>query len=366
MGDLDAVDVEPSSPLLSGDAALRLDKALSVTAAAVAAWYGADRDRESKGLDLSMQACALVARARADASLPALQLGGLLAAVAEPAPAWLPNSPAITLLEEGRPTPLCEELAEDLGPRPADEVEQKLVLKVMDNLRGMPDREARYRGFRRFLIEHPTARIDAAIATAQDVLVDVGALYERISPACERDGNFYPCPRCKWPMVVEAGLVSCARSLSCVSAGARFSIGSRGLVALGPLVAPSGLPTEGWASLRRGLWRYTTLPGLAELQLAKALTAISGTGVTLWPLLDEYDLDVRRGSAHWRVDVKDYALASSLARRLNERPALEPTWIVIPDERRDQVRLLERAVRADARYAFSTVRAFVRTVKEAR
>lgn len=135
-----------------------------------------------------------------------------------------------------------------------------------------------------------------------------------------------------------------------------------GIVALGPLKAPTPIPCDAHCALLPGIWRYTVLPGLEELDLAARLEQIPGVRVELWPYVDAYDLDVRLGDASWRVDVKDHAFANGLARHLVARPTLETTWIVVPDARRDQVALLRRGVPSDAGYRFASSSDFVRRV----
>jgi hypothetical protein len=123
--------------------------------------------------------------------------------------------------------------------------------------------------------------------------------------------------------------------------------------------------------LVRPVWRYSTIPGLAERDLAHELAAIGGVEVQLWPQTDAYDLRVLVAGTTWErhVDVKDYADAGRLASALQSKPSLRDSRmvIIVPPHRARQVGLLnERLQEAFGqprrRYAMTT-REFVRSVK---
>jgi hypothetical protein len=115
------------------------------------------------------------------------------------------------------------------------------------------------------------------------------------------------------------------------------------------------LALEDRLRLRRGAWRYTLLPGLAELDLARRLEAVPGASVELWPQRDRYDLLIRLAGSEWRVDVKDWTDGGSLAESLRQRPVSGEAWIVVPDNRKHQVGLLEeRCSQSGWRFATAT------------
>lgn len=109
---------------------------------------------------------------------------------------------------------------------------------------------------------------------------------------------------------------------------------------------PEAMPAEGHKALTRGIWRYTTVPGLPELALYDQLTC-RGLRVVLWPALDAYDLLVEGKSRsgkrrQFKVDVKDYTSARTLGKLIEaqegDRGGAE--WLVVPDHRASQVPLL--------------------------
>lgn len=352
--------------------ALDREKALTLAAVAATAWCirgDAGARQGQQMIERVMSAASWVSRARRHHGLPSVGVAEIVAAFSEPVGTWLPGAGSFALIEDGQLTPICNDLADDAGSSPLAEVEQDVIRAAMNNLRGRVDEEAAYSAFRRFLVEHAHAELSDAAAALRQVDLDLPRVYQRIpvSAVTRMDGRevFFPCPRCRWPMHVRASAVSCHRSPTCLAAGARFDLSDGKLVGLSKLSPPSPVEPDGVAVLRPGIWRFTVLPGLEELALERRLREIGDVEVRLWPFVDAYDLDVRRGTYHWRIDVKDHSSVASLARHLNEHPVREPTWIVVPEVRRDQVPRLQRLVDADAHYLFADAREMVRRVKGA-
>lgn len=358
--DLDAPDV------------LDREKALALAAVAATAWCSRGIEGSLQGqqvVEQVMNAASWVSRARRHHGLRSIGVAELVAAFSEPVEAWLPGTGSFALVEDGQLTPICNDLADDAGGSPLAEVEQDVIRAVMNNLRGRVDEEAAYVDFRRFLVEHGHAEHPDAAAAVQQVGLDLARVYQRVpaNAVIQIEGRqaFFPCPRCRWPMHVQDSAVSCHRSPTCLAAGARFELRDGSLVGLGKLSPPSPVSPEGMAALRPGVWRFTVLPGLEELALERRLRDIEGVEVRLWPFVDAYDLDVRRGTRHWRIDVKDHSSVTSLARHLNEHPVREQTWIVVPEARREQVPRLLRLVDSSTQYLFADAREIVRRVQEA-
>lgn len=355
---------------ISAPEALDREKALVQAAVAARAWCLRSSDDASSGGQLVaslMEAAAWASRARRHRALETMTVANLIEALTRPASEWLPGAGDFILVEESQPTAVCIDFVDDAGGFALEEVEQGIIKTVMSNIGGRPNAAAVYTSFRRFLVEHAWAPVSDAALMSRTVGVDLARLFGEV-PADARvvvsDAEFFfPCPRCSWPMALQGESLSCARSATCIKAGARYRHLDGKLVALSRSEPPAPVACSGNAALRPGLWRYTVLPGLEELSLQKRLLAIPEVEVELWPFIDAYDLDVRLRDHQWRVDVKDHVSPMRLARHLAERPAREPTWIVVPDERRDQVSVLARVVPPEARYHFASSSEFVRRVK---
>ncbi|GAA1774243.1 hypothetical protein GCM10009681_52220 [Luedemannella helvata] len=202
----------------------------------------------------------------------------------------------------------------------------------------------------------------------------VAEFYEDIPYGSVYDGYWFGCPICRWPMRVAlnrgaGGLVGSARCWHAPHAamGATYIFrptGDHGAPRLQPESAPArpggresvlypdietipdALPAEGHKALVRGIWRYTTVPGIPELSLHDRL-AERGVDVQLWPGLDAYDLLVQVGRRRakkrpFKVDLKDYTSAATLAQLVHAQEGDQggAEWLVVPDYRHDQVPLL--------------------------
>lgn len=105
---------------------LEREKAIGFAARAAVRW--ADRchalslDVRGRSV-LRMLAASWASRARAHQGMPSLSVGRFVRAFEEPLSEWLPGAPRQVLLDEGEPTPLCFDMAEDAGSSPAAEVE---------------------------------------------------------------------------------------------------------------------------------------------------------------------------------------------------------------------------------------------------
>ncbi|MEU6644577.1 hypothetical protein ABZ863_18760 [Saccharomonospora sp. NPDC046836] len=199
---------------------------------------------------------------------------------------------------------------------------------------------------RRFLIEHPAGR--------KDVLLD-----ERGKTDAQPVGDYLPlaahqkyvdgerqlwwsCPRCKYPMVVESGLVRCQHARH----DARFQLDTTTTTpkllkigAGGKHRAPAAQRAEGVVCVERAVWQSIVMPGVTELRIAAKLGKYSE--VLLWPDLDAYDLHVVTGD--YQYDVKEYRSADWLIARLRERGPDTGIAILIPDTHGDQVEALTQA-----------------------
>lgn len=353
-------------PPTTRDASLDVDIALALTARALIAWHSpGNRGDALTGLMAAMSALARAARG----DLPARKPHELLALVAQPLSSWLPSDSDDMLIDAGAPSSYCYDLDAEAGPDPAAELAQARVGESRASFALRQEGEREYRAFRKFLTTHGHARRIDAIRAISPSGLGLGELYEEVPSDCraDRDGvaAFFPCPCCTWPMRVERVLVECA-SPRCRAEGARYRLlDEKGaLTPLGARSAVQPVPLDDRVRLRRGVWRYTLLPGLTELSIAGRLECLEGVEVALWPQRDRYDLHVRCQDGEWRVDVKDWSDPVALARRLLARPAGEEFWIVVPDERQRQIPVLEERCRG-GKWRFTTASELVRTVERA-
>jgi len=233
--------------------------------------------------------------------------------------------------------------------------------------------QAVYEAGRADLIRRPAGPVDDLSKLRLPPLV--ADFYQKISyDSAYQDRWWFACPVCRWPMRIvvrrnagtSVGAVRCWHAPHAdMGASYLFRLPADGSA---PELLPEPSPprpsgcetvlypdlgevpqaqlTEGHKALTRGIWRYTTVPGLPELALHDQLKE-RGLKVSLWPGLDAYDLLVEAGPKRGRkvpfkVDVKDYTSAATLASLVHaqegDRGGAE--WLVVPDYRAGQVPLL--------------------------
>lgn len=231
-----------------------------------------------------------------------------------------------------------------------------------------------YEAGRTDLIRCPAGSVDDLAELRLPPLV--ADFYQDISYDSKYKDWWFACPVCRWPMRIavrkDAGTpVGTARCWHAPHADMGASYLFRlPADASAPLLLPEPAPprpggreavlypdlgevpkaqaVKGHKALTRGIWRYTTVPGLPELALHDRLSGILGTDhVTLWPGLDAYDLLVESGpkrgrKKQFKADVKDYTSATTLASLVHAQEGDRggASWLVVPDYRAGQVPLL--------------------------
>jgi hypothetical protein len=291
--------------------------------------------------------------------------GTLLDRFRAPTSEWIDEAESVPLLESTysglQTTSYTEFLLDEYGPEPRLEVAQKVVKTVRQSLFEASDRqeaETQYRAFRQRLIEEPVRPKIEAMTFAKAHGVSLHDLFEvHIPDSCRvsvgEEEVCVPCPRCGYPLRREKDStngepvrLSC-QSPRCAGEGATVDVWMDGRCRVGAGASYEPPPlreTDGLVCLRRGIWRYTVLPGLIEVELRDRLAQKSDVEVTMWPELDAYDLRVDTPDASYQVDVKDWTLPRYGIRRLPPRSPDQPTmYIVVPDGRADHLTTLDEA-----------------------
>jgi hypothetical protein len=251
-----------------------------------------------------------------------------------------------------------------------EEVEQETVYLALSK-QGL---QATYENGREDLIRYPSGHTaELADLRLPPSVVD---FYQDIPYGSTHQGWWYACPICRWPMrlVLRKSAGVMAGSARCwhtphAEMGASYlfrptSDGSaaellpeprpdrpagREAVLFPDLDAiPEPMPADKHKALARGIWRYTTVPGIPELALRDQLHK-RGLDVDLWPSLDAYDLlvTIPGNGKCFKVDVKDYTSATTLASLIHaqEGDCGGAEWLVVPDYRAGQIPLLTEVCR---------------------
>lgn len=246
-----------------------------------------------------------------------------------------------------------------------EEVEQETVYLALSK-QGI---QATYENGREDLIRYPAGTIDALAELR--LPPTVAGFYTDITYGSVHQGWWYACPICHWPMRLtlrkSAGsLVGSARCWHAPHAemGAAYLFrptddrsapalqpesrperpsGRESVLFPGIDTIPQPMPAEKHKALARGIWRYTTIPGIPELALRDRLVE-RGLTVDMWPAMDAYDLlvTIPGTTTSFKVDVKDYTSATTLGSliRAQEGDRGGASWLVVPDYRAGQVPLL--------------------------
>lgn len=236
------------------------------------------------------------------------------------------------LLESQFPTHLCEALACATSDVEADLSERRFMSSVFSTCQAA-DAPKTYVTFRRLLIEHPVLTEFELLQKRNDhpelnLLIDhLKVAYEDAPLDYMLKGDFHCCPNCG---NLQQPTMQMDRLLCEEERCRHHTITRPGRI----------IPArEHVLWLKRGLRRFVTMPGLAEIRLEQRLLKLK-LQVDLWPEFDSYDLRVEfpDGKA-WAVDVKDWANPFLLALHVKNiplTPPLEKGYFVFPDERSRQ------------------------------
>jgi hypothetical protein len=292
----------------------------------------------SARLESVMTAQSLLRRSTPDVPERPIDFVGLLE---RPIEDWFPTDDLTgAVLVDGAFAPWARELLEELDENSQLEREQAVVPSVREELRGRSDFADSYRRYRRFLVENPIATLDAWLVELDGIPAHFHGHYvvpdfDQIFP----DETLRPCPRCGYPMRRAGSHVACAAS-TCRSEGrAIFTWTGADLAVLAGAEPKPPRELRDWHVLKRGLWRFTLLPGLLELALFERFNGQAGLSATLWPDGDSYDLRVETDVREWRLDVKEWSSPRMLERHLRD-VGRENIIYVLPDRQRNHLAAL--------------------------
>lgn len=97
-----------------------------------------------------------------------------------------------------------------------------------------------------------------------------------------------------------------------------------------------------YSEFTNGIYRFILLPGIGEINIYKNLLKYEKCKVTLYPNMDEFDIEVIYNDRKICIDVKDVAKPNDLVNLLKENGGVSKLWkeedrsvyLVIPEHRR--------------------------------
>lgn len=200
------------------------------------------------------------------------------------------------------------------NPDIVGESTQAIMKRVVQNCLARGDQEG-YVLFRSWIIEHPVASrrelIEVRRKLSDPALRDLfDEAYEDLPASLTVGSGIRTCRRCGWTVLRDKNREAWRCSLSRCRQLEGF-LPNRHIDHY-----PSGSDVR---RVRRGLARYTTLPGKLEMRLYQSLNRIRGLTVELWPDCDAYDIGIEfPDGQRWVVDCKDARNPVWLAHFLNE------------------------------------------------
>lgn len=210
-----------------------------------------------------------------------------------------------------------------------EEAQAQEILGILQHCRNtVPTLDEKYRKLREFIITNPVVTayrlMEFGLELQETELMKrLSRCYEDITDDLDR---YRCCPRCGWTLEYRNDQWRCGTEDLC------GSLMSRGEPKKWESVEPIH-------RLRFGIYRYTMLPGLAELA-AKDLISEKGYNVTLFPQVDRYDLAIQLDTHNVYLDMKDFKHPLHLANFFNKMQPhqlekyREPhVYIVVPQYR---------------------------------
>lgn len=277
-------------------------------------------------------------------------------ALSLPDGAWLPGD---SLLHQRQVTDACVEIADSAGDLEQQESLMRGVL-IFCQSHGS-DLQPSYQRFRTLLVQRPVMTAEDLLDTTLHPLLQplstfLKQAYQEVPLSCLHDGQVYICRHCGWTLTWHKGEPRCG-SQQCP--GGQDPRRAR--------LAPA--PRETLRRLLPGLYRFVTLPGLAEVGFYEKVRQ-SLPRVDLYPDFDRWDLRLHFADGQsWALDFKDWGRPFWLASELQEkrREAGDARAIVVIPDRRVReypgyLNILRHLVPADGGLEFRSVRQLQREI----
>lgn len=214
------------------------------------------------------------------------------------------------------------------------EAQEKVLQDVLEYCR-LHQLEEEYRIYRQLIITHPVlpyAEFIQQCSLLRPLREFLQQSYLNLVDLAEEE-TYHFCPRCGYLQEEKQGFYHCTNHhCNCLATKLKK-----------PAVTISKDKANTYKIITPGIYRYGTLPGIAELYLTEELRKL-GLKVTLYPEIDEYDLLVEfTKKKRWAIDVKDWSsLDEERLQKVDYRRDTSATFIVFPDEREAELRIKVR------------------------
>lgn len=264
-------------------------------------------------------------------------------------------------IEDGIPTDFCYEMAMDTSDIEA-ELEQRVILKVKNEFKAY-GKEEDYKKFRSYLIKNPIStreKLEQFILKSARYNSNLKRIYSKIYEFYEdipehyiMNNNIEVCNYCGWTIINKS------KDKHCISDYCKANLGIEKCK-----VKPY---LENMIRVKRGVMRYTSLPGIPEIDLKNKIERL-GLEVKLYPNFDEYDLEIIFNNCSWAIDVKDYGNPYNLVKKVTEFEAnsCEKSFIVVPNKRYSLNKDYKHIINSEEPTGFEYIieRDFIKLVKE--
>lgn len=286
-----------------------------------------------EGFELLRQASAHLHRLHPDHVVMTAQ--ELEANFRRPLETWLPDEirgelTGVLLAPSNAPTRTCTELLLEFNAREQYEQTQQLIRRVRDICKAIPEGDELYRSFREFLVLNGKTTRHPLRVLFQPLDLSVEDLYRQPERHEILAGKMYLCPSCRWPMTITQSHIACP-SQWCEHAGSIFDLHRRQVInRLDGNSLKGQVVDDETLVLQDAYWKFTLLPGLLEIQLARGLR-VMGFLPTLWPDVDEADVRIDVAGMPLDLDAKVWRYPEALEAHLQPASRGPNRWIVIPD-----------------------------------